>query len=98
MFTGETNPGLFFPPESEGHVRNGNFCLLGLFSGFSFVLTQVDNRVLTADDRLQLILLCSGSNSFFLDPAHFLVDLCHCWELLREEIISFFNEKFTHKS
>lgn len=66
--------------------EQGNFCLLGLFSGSSFVLTQVDNRVLTADEELQLFMLCSGSNSFFLDTACFLVDPSHSWELLCEEI------------
>lgn len=34
-------------------------------------------------------MLCSGTNSFFLDTAHFLVDLSHSWELLHEEIINF---------
>lgn len=79
----------FFSLNLRVRSEQGNFCLLGLFSGSSFVLTQVDNRVLTADEKLQLIVFCSGSNSFFLDTARFLVDLSHSWELLSEEIINF---------
>lgn len=71
-FTGEKSPELFFFFSLNLRVRSeqGNFCPLGLFSGASFVLTRVDNRVLTADDKLWLIMLWSGSSSFSMDTVH----------------------------
>lgn len=71
-FTGEARTEMifFFFQSLRARSEQGNFCLLGLFAGSLFVLTQVNNRFLTEGDKLQLIMFCSGNSSFFSRTVH----------------------------